>query len=101
MNVAKVLLITMNIVGWIAVIIGCLIAFTEASEQDLTGILAGIGIAASGLLICAAAQFMMATIVTAENTTEIKNLLTKLIDQNTKQDTQPKQSTGYPTKQIV
>ena len=102
MNVAKFLLVIFELFGWLAVIAGCLASFYGVfAEGNMTTAGLGLGITASGLLVCAVAQFMMATIVTAENTTEIKSLLAKLIDQNTRQDTQPKLSTGYPSKPIA
>ena len=102
MDVAKFLIVIFMFLGWLVVIVGCLASFYGVfAEENMTTAGLGLGIAASGLLICGAAQFMMATIITAENTTEIKSLLTKLIDQNTKQDNEPKLSTGFPTKPIV
>lgn len=99
MNIAKFLLVIVMLFGWLAIISGFITSlYGVFVKLDADIATVGLIIAAPGLFVCAGAQFMMATIVTAENTTEIKDLLDKLIDQNAKRDTQSAPKLSPPMK---
>ena len=100
-GIAKTLLVLLLLVGAVACGFGILIMVLDPllTHGAMGNMVEGAILIAGGLFTCATTQFALATIVTAENTTEIKNLLTKLVDQNTKQSVQPI-FTGYPSKPI-
>jgi len=71
--VARLVILVLEVIGWLTVVVGVVLAVWAFSGRDGSAIsaLSMLGVAIVGLLQVAAAQITKAVVVTAESTTEL------------------------------